>query len=100
MITLEAIDDVWSAAWTAGYQHGYEVGADDYGRNVELWLGITRAGLKLPTQHDLAKARAYSDQPCTRPKCDRCSRCIRAAAAQRNLRRFGSPDFPGVAGAA
>jgi len=100
VITLAVADDIWSAAWTAGYQHGYEVGADDYGRCVELWLGITRDGLKLPTQDELAKARAYSDEACSRPNCGRCSRCVRAGAAQRNLCRYGSPDFPGVAGAA
>ena len=96
MITLSTLDDIFAAGFECGWQEGYERGADDWAKCTELWLGVVREGLKLPRQEELVETRAYTDEPCTRPTCGICSRCVRAAAAQRNLCRYGSPDYPGV----
>jgi hypothetical protein len=80
----------------AGLQLGFQQGWDAHGEQVDTWLGLTRAGLKLPTQIELERRRAYTNEPCNDRSCHgRCSRCIRAAAAIRNIARHGSPDYPG-----
>jgi len=34
------------------------------------------------------------DEPC-QSSCGRCSRCTRAAAVERNMKRYGQRDYPG-----
>ena len=36
----------------------------------------------------------YSNDPCDRD-CKNCSQCTRAFVVRRNLKKYGSPDYPG-----
>lgn len=109
---LAALDDacrlaeLWEAALRASFQLRYDNG---YQRGVRarrdeestVWQEIVTgysAVLKAPTRAELDRVRLPSNNPCT-PRCGRCSRCIRAAAAVRNLARYGRQDFPGCRGA-
>jgi len=95
--------------WVDGYRRGLDAGIEAglavgwsqgwaaHAELIDRWLGITREALKAPTQDELAKAREHTNEPC-RTRCGRCSRCIRADAVARNLRRYCSPDYPGTRG--
>jgi hypothetical protein len=89
-------DLAYQIGYGAGHDAGWHAGADWYAQRVEEWLGLPRQVLKSPTHAELEKRRQPSNDPCS-IKCGRCSRCIRAAAAARNLAKHGSPDYPGGA---
>lgn len=102
--------EIVSAAWEpygelmrqAGYAARDQLciaGECQTAEQIQVWLGIARAGLDLPTQSELAKARRYDDQPCPRyaAGCTGCSRCFRYQATLRNLAAYGQVDFPGRA---
>jgi hypothetical protein len=114
VLTAEGFDqwqqaaDILGEAWksygdlmrSAGYAHGYWRGFDDGERarddQYQSWWGVAKTVLDGPSQVELARLRAHTDDPCA-VSCGRCSRCIRHAATIGNLKRFGTVDYPGNA---
>lgn len=101
---VELVVDAWQPALAASYRLGHENGhAAGYGEaerdDAEGWRRMAesvRRTLAAPRHKDLSTARqARVDTPCQR-KCDRCSRCVRAAAVRVNRTRYGQDDYPGA----
>jgi len=92
---LDGVDVGAEAGYTVGWRDGYDR------RDFEAMLayGIAKAVISLPTKAELAKRRVVDNQPCA-ARCKICAKCVRFAAAWRNQRLYGSPDYPGVAEAA
>jgi hypothetical protein len=95
----ETID--FRAGYRAGFTTGAEVGA------ARILLALEHLLAELPELlPDLPYAGEYErlrrlraevpDTPCPR-RCRCCSRCICADGRARNLARYGSRDFPGLA---
>jgi hypothetical protein len=108
-VTRPDIDDVpgiaelWqpalAASWRLGYAHGYPAGYSAAEAAMasawhEMWQA-TRTTLTTPAHAELAALRAPTDSPCNDTRCDTCSRCIRAHAVRDNVRRYGTPFYPG-----
>jgi hypothetical protein len=90
-------DLAWQTAYLSGWSVGRDHGWNEHGELTDWANGLTRAVLHQPTHHELARRRQYSDEPCRRPGCAGCSRCTRAAEVATCVRRYGQPDFPGLA---
>jgi hypothetical protein len=107
IVNPDTDDSALTDDWRAGFRRGFDVGCeaglavgysqgwDAHGEMVDAWLGVTRAALKAPTRDELAERRQYRDDQCP-TRCDRCSRCVRAAAVLRNRARHGQDDYPGA----
>jgi len=78
----------------AGWFEGFEAGVATTEASYQAWLGGARTALRLPTQDALDAARTRTNDPCP-ARCQSCSRCIRYEAAWRNMRTYGSADYPG-----
>lgn len=79
--------EAYLLGWHAGWDHGYRDAERDM---ADAWAESVR------------RVRALADRPrgdptCAR-HCGRCSVCVRDAAVARNLRLYGSPDLPPLAG--
>lgn len=80
----------------AGFVTGFRAGWDACDDRMQRRFGLAvDAALDQPTLDELATARAVDNRPCP-ARCRNCSRCTRYAAAWRNTRIFGSPDYPGA----
>jgi len=105
----------YGEGWTAGLLEGRRQGFDEgYGPGFDAGAEIGAERVLLAIQHatgdvladlipDLPHIAGYlshreraapNDEPCPYG-CRACSRCIRAAAARRNLAQHGQPDYPG-----
>ena len=116
---FDAAFDRWSygEGYTAGRNDGVRVGfADGYRAGFDAGVEVGAARLLLAVEHGLGgrlpellpklphtghyliyRGRTRpSNDPCDRA-CGSCSQCIRAAAVQANLARYGTPDYPGAA---
>ena len=96
---------VWQHALTSSFYLGYGEGFDRgviAGRAEEsdAWqkiIGVYRETIAVAPLADIERARQQNDNGC-RQRCGACSRCIRQAAVQANVQRFGVSDYPGVRG--
>jgi hypothetical protein len=93
---------VESRPWAAvGYRVGWLDGVDEVHAQIgragrDTAAVAAKTSWRLPRHEALVRAREESNERCV-ARCGRCSRCARAAQVERNLVRYGSPDFPGVA---
>lgn len=127
MVTSQSLDaafERWSygEGFTAGRVEGRRVGfVEGYGAGFDAGAEVGAARVLLAVEHvldrrlgelpellpllphvggylDFRARTVWTDEPCDR-RCDRCSACVRAAAAVVNRARYGRADFPGAAGA-
>jgi hypothetical protein len=56
---------------------------------------LARPFLAMPRHDELAGLRSRPSTAACTAKCGRCSCCVRALVVASNMRRFGSPDWPG-----
>lgn len=94
----DAFTEGYSLGWLGGWQGGWLVGRDEERSAWNAIIGAFAETIKAPTHAEVARRRAeYFPKRCTAPGCRGCAQCIRAAAIESNLRRFGQPDYPGQA---
>ena len=118
MTSVEVEYERWAygEGWTAGLQNGRRQGFEEgYTAGFDAGAEIGAARILLALQHCLPgvldellpdlphtdvfagyrQRNAWSDEPCPYA-CGSCSRCVRAAAANRNFERYGDKDYPGI----
>jgi hypothetical protein len=94
------VGDPFVLGYQLGYSTGYELGYRRAENDMaaawhELYLHLHRE-LAQPTSVELERRRKPTDDPCGRPRCRGCPRCVRASWVRWRVAHGLPRDWPGT----